>query len=152
MVRLITVCALVIAAWPPVAAAQEASSSLEALFRARELRRGVGIYVTDETGQRIKATVSDLRDSVRLLAHPGRGCVRRRHGRCHQAQDALRGCRRQARDGGTRRIARRTQRAGIHRVVSLDDRCEHGQRRAVGAVGHGHRAHGAIDQLASRWS
>lgn len=60
MVRLITVCALVIAAWPPVAAAQEASSSLEALFRARELRRGVGIYVTDETGQRIKATVSDL--------------------------------------------------------------------------------------------
>ena len=42
------------------------------------------------------------------------------------------------------------QRAGIHRVVSLDDRCEHGQRRAVGAVGHGHRAHGAIDQL--RWS
>ncbi len=60
MVRLITVCALVIAAWPPVAAAQEASSSLEALFRARELRRGVGIYVTDETGQRMKGKVIDL--------------------------------------------------------------------------------------------
>ena len=34
MVRLITVCALVIAVWPPVAEAQEASSSLEALMRA----------------------------------------------------------------------------------------------------------------------
>ena len=56
MMRLITVCVLVIAAWPPVAEAQEASSALEALalHRARELRRNVWIYVTDETGQRFK--------------------------------------------------------------------------------------------------
>ena len=60
MVRLITVCALVIAVWPPVAEAQEASSSLEALIRERELRQGDGIYVTDETGQRIKGKFSDL--------------------------------------------------------------------------------------------
>ena len=72
MVRLIIVCALVIAVWPPVAAAQEASSSLEALFRARELRRGVGIYVTDETGQRMKGKVIDLSRHVADGRNPGR--------------------------------------------------------------------------------
>ena len=60
MMRLITVCVLVIAAWPPVAEAQEASSALEALHRARELRRNVWIYVTDETGQRFKGKFRHL--------------------------------------------------------------------------------------------
>ena len=60
MVRLTTACALMITAWLPVAEAQEALPSVEQLIRARELRRGVGIYITDETGQRIKGRVSDL--------------------------------------------------------------------------------------------
>ena len=70
MVRLITVCALVIAAWPLVAEAQEASSSLEALVRARELRRGDGIYVTDEKGQRLMGKFSDLSATSLIVNTP----------------------------------------------------------------------------------
>lgn len=60
MVRLMTVGVLAIVAWPVLAEAQEASASLESLIRARDLRRGVGIYLTDEAGQRIKGKISAL--------------------------------------------------------------------------------------------
>ena len=50
-----------LAAWMPVeAAAQEIASSLEELVRNRGLRAGDGVYVTDDSGQRIKGDVSDL--------------------------------------------------------------------------------------------
>ena len=64
MVRLIMVGVLAIVAWPVLAEAQETSTSLESLIRARELRRGVGIYLTDETGQRIKGKIRALSDTT----------------------------------------------------------------------------------------
>ena len=180
MMRLTAVCVLAMAAWP-AAEAQEPTSALEALIGARELRRGVGVYVTDDAGQRIKGTVIDLsgasltvetgegaknlkagairrielqdtiesgiwigvglatagsyarsgiasrrpvllRHRVPLPAGAGRERARRRHARCVQAQDYLRGVRNQAGDGGPVRLARRTRPAGVDRVVSLPRR------------------------------
>ena len=156
----------------------EASSSLEALIRERELRQGDGIYVTDETGQRIKGKFSDLsatsltvdtpngdrsfeasairrielQDSIESGIWIGAGLAvagsyiscyaesrsnefcyvtayaflpavgvaafvgaivdATRHRKLYEAAGTKRV------DGGSRRIARGTQRAGIHRMVS----------------------------------
>ena len=47
-------------ALPRVVAAQDVGTSLDELLRARELRPGVGVYVTDATGRRIKGDVTDV--------------------------------------------------------------------------------------------
>lgn len=72
MMRLTAVCVLAMAASPAAAEAQEPTSALEALIGTRELRRGVGVYVTDDAGQRIKGTVIDL-SGASLTVETGEG-------------------------------------------------------------------------------
>ena len=75
MMRLITVCVLVIAAWPPVAEAQEASSALEALHRARaatqclDLRHRRDGTTLQGEGHRPVRHVADGRNPGRRYEH-----------------------------------------------------------------------------------
>lgn len=57
---------------PGVAAAQDATTSLEEILRSRGLRPGDGVYVIDTRGHRLKGTLSDLSTNALEITHRGR--------------------------------------------------------------------------------